>query len=294
MPRSASAARRRSAKGLPPKHLAHLRAIMRQWISQQKRDYGGMPGGPSFTALWSEAKAKEVEDAISKGLLTAQAAPGQQGLLDIDWADWAARSWRRREAWRQEQIDSAKRKQKGTVDRSTLRFLKRASQSDADVPKRGRQLSVGTPNAIPSMLPSTVSTPIRQPSRPASIASSMRSAAKGDEFSEQLTAGLYKTMTATSDSSGISEESLHKCCARIKTLRGYEALKHERQDEWEVVRGECTLSIIAYNQTINPARQCKSSQERFHKANSTMGLRESHRSLLYYPLRPTLPRTARC
>jgi hypothetical protein len=122
----------------------------------------------------------------------------------------------------------------------------------------------------------------------------MRSAAKGDEFSEQLTAGLYKTMTATSDGSGISEESLHKWCARIKTLKGYEALKHERQDEWEVVRGECTLSRFAYDQAINPARQFRSSQERFHKANSSMGLRESYRTPLPYPHRPTLPRTARC
>jgi 1-phosphatidylinositol-3-phosphate 5-kinase len=238
LPAPTEPARRQSIKGLPPKHLGHLRGLVQQWISQQKKNHGGMPGGPSFTGLWSESRGTEILDAISKGLLTTHHTSGRQSLLDIDWSDWAAKSWRRRDAWKQEQTDLAKRKQKETVDRSTLRFLKRASQSDADVQKRGRQLSVGTPTAIASLMTSTVSTPARQPSRPASIASSAKSIHRSDEFSEQLTAGLYKTMTGTSDGSSLSDEMLYRWCDGIKGLQGYEPLKLDKQDEWEVVRGK--------------------------------------------------------
>lgn len=224
-----------AAKGLPPKHAAHLRALNRQWLSQQMTQTVGLPGNSSRSMLWDDAKVKQMEEAMWRGFLVTQREPGRHGLLDIDWADWVARAWRRRENWKQEQADVIKRKQKETIDRSTLRFLKRASRSEVDVPKRGRQLSVGTPTAIPSMLPSNVSTPTRPATRPPSIASSFKT--KPDEFSDQLTAGLQKTISGTSSGSSASEEVMEKWCDTIRSLKGYEPLVTGKRDEWEVVEG---------------------------------------------------------
>jgi len=240
-PSSQGHTRRWGSKGLPPKHGAHVRVLLGQWLRQQTTQHAGIPGHSSSSRLWDDSKVKELVHAMSKGVLVTQRDPGKNGLLDIDWADWAARAWRRREAWKQEQADMVKRKQKETIDRSTMRFLKRASRSEVDVPKRGRQLSVGTPNAIPSMLPSTVSTPTRPATRPASVASSIKSASKPDEFSDQLTAGLQKTISGTSSASSASDEILEKWCDIVRLLKGYEPLVASKRDEWEVVEGGSDL-----------------------------------------------------
>jgi hypothetical protein len=255
-----------ATKGLPPKHAAHLRVLNRQWLSQHTIQHTGVPGSSSRSSLWDDAKVKQIEEAMWRGLCITQREPGRHSLLDIDWADWVARAWRRRETWKQEQADIIKRKQKETVDRSTLRFLKRASRSEVDVPKRGRQLSVGTPTAIPSMLPSTVSTPTRPATRPPSIASSIK--AKPDEFSDQLTAGLQKTMSGTSSGSSASDEVMEKWCDAIRLLKGYEPLVTGKRDEWEVVEGELQHPTTADEQMTNVALRSKSCQAHFHKESN--------------------------
>lgn len=234
--------RRWTTKGLPPKHAAHVRVLLGQWFSQQTTQHVGLPGSSSRSRLWDDEKVKQLVDTMSKGLLATQRDSGRNGLADIDWADWAARSWRRRETWKQEQADVVKRKEKETIDRSTLRFLKRASRSEVDVPKRGRQLSVGTPNAIPSMLPSTVSTPTRPTTRPVSVASSIKSSSKPDEFSDQLTAGLQKTISGTSSGSSASDEIMEKWCDIIRSLKGFETLVTGKGDAWEVIEGKSKRS----------------------------------------------------
>jgi hypothetical protein len=240
-------AKRWGTKGLPPKHTAHVRALIQQWLSQQSTQDAGIPGMTSRIRVWNDDKVKHMENVIYKALLVAQRDAGRNGLLEIDWADWAARTWRRRDTWKQEQVDQIKRKQKETMDRSTLRFLKRASRSEVDVPKRSRQLSVGTPTAIPSMLPSAVSTPTRPPARPLSIASSIqsKSSVKQDEFSDQLAAGLAKTLTNESSGSSESDEALRKRCDNMRALKGYEPLVTGRRDEWEVVDGELPFTNVA-------------------------------------------------
>jgi hypothetical protein len=268
-PSSQGRSRPWSTKGLPTKHEAHTRGLIRQWLSQQTIQHVGMPGNSSRSRLWDDTKVKQIEEAIWRGTMVAQREPGKHGLLDVDWADWAARAWRRRETWKQEQADMLKRKQKENVDKSTLRFLKRASRSEIDVPKRGRQLSVGTPISIPSMLPSTVSTPTRPPTRPPSIASSVKSSVKPDEFSEQLTAGLQKTISGTSSGSSASDEALEKWCETIRSLKGYEPLVTTKRDEWEVVDGESNRMIKADLQTVSLAPLSRLFLARFHKANST-------------------------
>ena len=236
-PSASGHTRRWASKGLPPKHAAHVRVLLEQWLKQQRIQHAGLPGTSSRSRLWDDSKVKELVDAMSKVLLVTRRDPGSYGILDLDWADWAARAWRRRETWKQEQANMFKRKQKETIDRSTMRFLKRASRSEVDVPKRGRQLSVGTPNAIPSMLPSTVSTPTRPATRPASVASSIKSGSKPDEFSDRLTAGLQKTISGTSSASSASDELMEKWCDSIRLLKGYEPLVTTKRDEWEVVEG---------------------------------------------------------
>jgi hypothetical protein len=249
-----------ATKGLPPKHCAHVRALLTQWLSHQTTQNFGLPGNTSRSRIWDDDKVKEIVDAISKGLLVAQKDVGKHGLLEIDWADWAAKAWRRRDTWKQEQADAVKRKHKETMDKSTLRFLKRASQSDVDVPKRGRQLSVGTPNTIAPMIYSAISTPTRQNSRPASIASSAKSAVKADDFSDQLTAGLKKTLSNTSSGSSASDAAQDKWCDKIRSLIGYEPLVSAKRDEWEVVDGESTRVLLADLQTTSPGPPSRSSQ----------------------------------
>jgi hypothetical protein len=255
-----------ATKGLPPKYAAHLRVLVRQWLSQHTIHHAGLPGNSSHSRLWDDAKVKQIEEAMWRGLCLTQREPGRHGLLDIDWADWVARAWRRRETWKQEQADIIKRKQKETTDRSTLRFLKRASRSEVDVPKRGRQLSVGTPTAIPSMLPSTVSTPTRPATRPPSIASSIKT--KPDEFSDQLTAGLQKTMSGTSSGSSASDEVMEKWCDAIRLLKGYEPLVTGKRDEWEVVEGESRFMVMTDEQMTNVALPFKLCQAPFHKESN--------------------------
>lgn len=244
---SSARTKRWDTKGLSPKHTAHLRALIQQWLSQQTTQHAGVPGITSRSRLWDDDRVKHMENVMYKALLVAQRDAGRNGLLEIDWADWAARTWRRRDIWKQEQADQVKRKHKETTDRSTLRFLKRASRSEVDMPKRGRQLSVGTPTAIPSMLPSIVSTPTRPPTRPVSIASSIksRSSVKPDEFSDQLAAGLAKTLTAESSGSSESDEALQKWCDSMRALKGYEPLLTGSRDGWEVVDGKPQRTSVA-------------------------------------------------
>ena len=256
-----------ATKGLPPKHAAHLRVLSRQWLSQHTTRDPGLPGNSSSSRMWDDAKVKQIEEAMWRGLCVTQRKPGRQGLLDIDWADWVARAWRRREAWKKEQADMVKRKQKETIDISTLRFLKRASRSEVDVPKRGRQLSVGTPNAIPSMLPSTVSTPTRPATRPPSIASSSK--AKPDEFSDQLTAGLQKTISGTSSGSSASDEAMERWCDAIRSLKGYEPLVTGKRDEWEVVEGESMWMLTTDEQMTSVVLPFKLCQAHFPKESNT-------------------------
>lgn len=231
---------RSTALVLPPRYRTWLRGLIRQWIDQQLGDSDGMPGLlSSRKKLWSESKARALEEILWTSVVMPQRDDGKRGLMELDWDRWITLAMKRLKTWQMELVkrQSNVDKTPNTPSNKTVKALRRATHSDVEVPVRARLSSSGTPAALASIMGSSTGTPIKSPGRPPSI-SSAHSTPRPETFSDQLTAGLQRTVNGPSSNGSEVEDRMEQFCVRISAMQGFQALDTPVRDEWEVVQGE--------------------------------------------------------
>lgn len=231
--------------GLPPRYRGWLRGLVGQWIDQQLGDSDGLPGLlTTHKKLWPETKARGLEETLWTNVVMPQREEDKRGLLQLDWERWIVLAKTRMKTWQVEQA-----KQRASVDKTpntpstkTVKALRRATNSDVEVPSRARLSSSGTPAAFASLMGSTIGTPIKSPGRPPSVASA-HSTPRPDNFSDQLAAGLQRTVSGVSSSGSDVDDPMELFCERVRGMKGFQAFDAPVRDEWEVVRGEFVLGL---------------------------------------------------
>lgn len=194
--------------------------------------------------LWSDTKSKGLEETIWTCVVMPQREEGKRGLLEVDWERWIALAMKRMQTWK---IEEAKRhasidKTPNTPSNKTVKALRRSTQSDIEIPSRARLASSGTPAALASLMGSSMGTPIKSPGRPPSVASA-HSTPRPDSFSDQLTAGLQRTVSGPSSDGSDLLDPLELFCDRVRAMKGYQPFDAPVRDEWEVVQGKSSLSL---------------------------------------------------
>ena len=97
---------RKNAQALPPTYLAHLSALLTQFLSQQvhKPDPTSLATQREDRPLWDANAVSKLHQAIWAGAMLSAASPGQgdeegsMGLLGCDWETWLQGAVNRRKA----------------------------------------------------------------------------------------------------------------------------------------------------------------------------------------------------
>ena len=234
---------RSTSLGLPPRYRGWFRGLIRQWIDQQLGDSDSLPGLlTTHKKLWPDIKARGLEEILWANVVMPQREDEKRGLLQLEWERWIVLARTRMKTW---QIEQAK--QQASVDKTpntpsnkTVKALRRATNSDVEVPSRARLSSSGAPAAFASLMGSTIGTPVKSPGRPPSVASA-HSTPRPDSFTDQLAAGLQRTVSGVSSSGSDVDDPMELFCERIRGMKGFQALDTPVRDEWEVVRGGSLL-----------------------------------------------------
>jgi len=223
---------RKNALGLPPTYLAHLRALLHQWLTQQTTpnclpSTGVRP--ESSERLWTDQRIQAIEKAIWHGtIIPGDKAEGKKRLLDLGWVDWALGAARRKRIWREglplSDLNS-RGKDKSATD--TVRAKRHAPSSHED----GTRGNLSAPTTSVSSL-SAAATPQRVSSRPPSVASTERSQ-RGDGTRSPF--GASPSIIEREDED--PERRERDLLRTLMSLRGFQRLSSQAKDEWEVLGG---------------------------------------------------------
>lgn len=201
---------RKNALGLPPTYLNHLRALLHQWLEQQRAADDPLPGSREPSPLWSETRLAAIEQAVWQGAVIPDKAGGKKRLLDSEWTEWAPGSLRRKKAWKEAQA---------TITVESKKKSSRASSMNDD--KARGKLSLPPMSAV-------TSTP-KSSTRPPSIAST-------DKPPREDTRSPLPLSGKESDED--AEEKLAAYLRYLASLRGYQRLVSPLKEEWEVLEGK--------------------------------------------------------
>ena len=201
---------RKHASGLPPTYLHHLRALLHQWLHQQRATDSGQPGSDSPTRLWSDDRIVQIEQAIWHGVVVPDLEGGKRRLLDLEWAEWATGSAMRKKAWREAQNAILSNDNEKT-SRSSSMHEDRA---------RGK-LSLPPMSAVSA-------TPKRISTRPPSIASTDKSVREG---------GRSPQPPMSKESEEDEEDRLREYLRVLVNLKGYQKFVNPYKEDWEVLEG---------------------------------------------------------
>ncbi|UOH85255.1 hypothetical protein LQV05_002074 [Cryptococcus neoformans] len=200
---------RHNLHGLPPTYLAHLKALLHQWLTQQTT-----PAGDS--KLWSEKRVAQIERAIWEGAVLTSAERGsrrESGILEQNWEGWIGGSTKRKSLWKEE---TRQEEEKIKEDEKTEAHASRkSSMGDRD---RGRL------RLMVAQAGSTASTPSNASPRASSVASTER---------RQGTDSAPRDVNKGKTPEQSDQEKLQEWCRIVSTLDGYEPLSLAKADGWE-------------------------------------------------------------
>lgn len=200
---------RHNLHGLPPTYLAHLKALLHQWLTQQTT-----PAGDS--KLWSEKRVAQIERAIWEGAVLTSAERGsrrESGILEQNWEGWIGGSTKRKSLWKEE---TRQEEEKIKEDEKTEAHVSRkSSMGDRD---RGRL------RLMVAQAGSTASTPSNASPRASSVASTER---------RQGTDSAPRDVNKGKTPEQSDQEKLQGWCRIVSTLDGYEPLSLAKADGWE-------------------------------------------------------------
>lgn len=153
---------RHNLHGLPPTYLAHLKALLHQWLTQQTT-----PAGDS--KLWSEKRVAQIERAIWEGAVLTSAERGsrrESGILEQNWEGWIGGSTKRKSLWKEEtrqeeekikedektEAHVSRKSSMGDRDRGRLRLMVAQAGSTASTPSNASpRASNGVASSAPLM-----------------------------------------------------------------------------------------------------------------------------------------------
>lgn len=230
---------RKNALGLPPTYLAHLRALLHQWLEQQTREenLSITTNQDKPVRLWEDQRLAQIEEAIWTGaVIPGDITESRKRLLQLDWQLWAPGSAKRKRIWR-ERCAKLKGHIKNKGDKSdkgeTTKGKKRSQSIHQDDSTRGRLFAPS-----PMQSASLTTTPSRTSTRPASVISADQKVRR-DESRSPMNASPTRGGIEAED----PEEKQRQFNRLVMNLKGYEKLSMASKDEWELLSG--MYSILA-------------------------------------------------
>ena len=201
--RSSSPRSPHNVQGLPPSYLAHLRALIRQWLEQTYKNDSSTTDRAT-ARLWTQEQITQIQKALWESVILPSG--DQSHLLDIDWVDWAARSAKRKEAWREYCSQSTRDAQQNEL---------RPDEVTKD--KLGISSVLNTPLLSPRLTPSRSSSAASVRQTPPLLPESLGDLGQTEEIKDP-------------------EIKRAEFFATLSKLPGFQALS--TRDEWELVDGK--------------------------------------------------------
>lgn len=197
----------KNAQTLPPTYLAHLSALLRQFLSQQLHTSGPSPNSAQREdrPIWDPGAVAKLHQAVWEGGMLHQGATagtygvedGKAGLLGCDWDSW---------------LEGAVRRRQAAKARRELEFLP-TTPAVCDLGRRGGGLQSGS------------ATPSRNGTRESSVVSKQRDGASSIHHASE---------TGNAATSGT--HAMDDFCAILRSLPGFVAFGG--QEGWDLVAGE--------------------------------------------------------
>lgn len=220
---------RKNAQGLPPTYLAHLRALLHQWLEQQRTadDAPAIGSESSRNRLWNDHRLNQIEEAIWKGAVIPDPSCGKRHLLELDWTRWAPAAAKRKRIWREEthMKDTSPR-----IDKRDQQVKAKRTQS-IHQDEASKDLLSAPPTAAASLITLT-------PQRSSRSASTSATPKRSADMTR--TSSVASPAPASDTEDADDQKEFYDVLA---SLRGFHKIVNPNQDEWEVLDGESRHQI---------------------------------------------------